>query len=140
VKFELVKTKTGYRPPDEESTEKSKQVHIGEIVVCHTSDQRHLAHHRKFMALIKLCHENLPESLDGYFPTPDDLRYELTRRAGFYREYTDLKGIKQYIPESIAFDKMGQERFQELYDRVLDLCCKVIGAEREDIMEQLAEF
>lgn len=140
MKFHLVKTHHGFVPADGDDSEKVRKLGDGEIIACQSVDQRILGHHRKFFALLKLAHENLPERFDGHFPTIDDLRYELVRRAGFYRSFTDLKGNVQYIPESIAFDKMSQERFEQLYDRVLDLVCGILTVERPEIMETLKEF
>jgi len=140
MKFNLVKTKKGYLPATDEDLEKSRKVGIGEVIRCSSLDIRSVEHHRKFFALITLAWENLPEKYDGYFPTPDDLRYELIKRAGFYREYTDLKGNKQYIPESIAFDKMGQERFEKLYSAVLDQVCRMLGLDAPELMDALTEF
>lgn len=140
MKFFLVKTHHGFMPADSEDSDKVRKVGEGEIIECRSVDQRILGHHRKFFALLKLAHENLPEQYDQHFPTVDDLRYELIRRAGFYRSYTDLKGNLQYIPESIAFDKMSQERFEQLYDRVLDLVCEILSIDKPEIVDQLSEF
>ena len=140
MKFHLVKTHHGFVPADSDDSDKVRKLGDGEIIECKVIDQRILGHHRKFFALIKLAHGNLPERFDGHFPTTDDLRYELIRRAGFYRSFTDMKGVVQYVPESIAFDKMSQERFEQLYDRVLDLVCQLRAVEKPEIMEILSEF
>jgi hypothetical protein len=140
MKFELVKTKRGFIPATEEDREKIGKIEHGEVVMCESSDARSKGHHRKFFAMIKLCWDNLPEQLDKHFPTPDDLRYELIRRAGFYTQYTDFKGNVVYRPESIRFDSMGQERFNDLYDRVLDVACKELYFDKEDMLNELQEF
>lgn len=140
MKFYLVKTKAGFIPADEEDREIIKSIAYGEIVESDSSDQRSVGHHRKFMKMIRLCWENQPEHLDGRFPTPDDLRYELTRRAGFYTSYVDFKGNTVYRPESISFSNMGQTRFEELYDRVLDVACKELYFDKTEMLEMLQEF
>jgi hypothetical protein len=82
----------------------------------------------------------MPEQYDRYFPTKDDLRHELIKRAGFFKEYTDLKGIKQYRAESISFDSMSQKRFDELYDRVLDVVVLWFAFDRDILENEILQF
>ncbi len=140
MKFHLVKIRTGYIPASADDYEASAKIETGELVEVTSSDQRCIKFHRMFFALIKLAYDNLPENLDGHFPTIDDFRYEITRRSGFYREYTDFKGNVNYRPESINFSNMGQERFEKLYEKVLNTICKELFWEKSDILEQLKEF
>lgn len=140
MKFHLVKTKAGFIPADDDDRDAIKSIEHGEVIECESSDKRNAKHHRKFMAMIKLCWENMPEHLDGRFPTPDDLRYELTRRAGFYTSYVDFKGNTVYRPESISFSNMGQNRFHDVYDRVLDVACRELYFDKTEMLEMLQEF
>ena len=142
MKFRLAKKGNVFIPADQEDQVKAHKVSQGEIVEARSVDQRNVQHHRKFFALINIAWDNLPESMDKHFPTPEHLRKELIKRAGFYEEYTDLKGNKQYLPQSIAFNKMSQEEFEELYSRVLDVIIKYIipGSDRELIENMIANF
>jgi hypothetical protein len=140
MKFNLCKTETGFIPATDADKEKVSKIGQGEIVSCRSVDQRSMQFHRKFFALIRLAFDNMPERFDGFFPTPDDLRKELLILGGFYTEYTDFRGNTVKVPDSMAFDKMGAERFEQVYSKTLDLVCRLIGVEESDIMDQLIDF
>ncbi len=124
MKFNLVKTNIGVIPATDEDKEKFDKLGIGEVFKCQSLNQRNLLFHRKFFALIHLAFDNMPIEFESHFPTEDLLRAELIKRAGWYQHYKDLKGNDQYIPKSISFDKMGQEEFEQLYNRVIDVIIK----------------
>lgn len=140
MRFQLVKKSTGLFPATDQDREKVGKLEVGEVFSCKTGDQRNLRHHRKFMVMIQVFFENLPEKYEQHFPTQDDLRYELTKRAGFYSTYKNLKGETEYRAESISFDSMGQERFDKVYDGVLDAGIKWFGFDKEALVEELMEF
>lgn len=136
----LVKTSTGLMPYTDEDALELRRVGIGDILQAKALDQRNVQHHRKFFALIRVVFDNMPEQFDRHFPTKDDLRHELIKRAGFFKEYTDLKGIKQYRAESISFDSMSQKRFDELYDRVLDVVVRWFAFDRDILENEILQF
>lgn len=141
MSFYLSKRNDGQLIPIDEASQKVYQtLETGDIIKCSIPDKRNIQHHRKFFALINLVFESMPEQYDKHFPTADDLRYELIKRAGFYRSYTDLKGNTQYIAESISFDKMGQRRFEELYSRVVDVVVEWFAFDREFLESELIGF
>lgn len=142
MKFNLVKHNGNAIPATDSDMKKFGKVGEGEVFSCKTIDQRVLAHHRKFFAMINLAWNNMPEQFDNHFPTVDHLRKELIKRAGFYTEYTDFKGRKQYIPDSISFDKMSQSEFEDVYDRVLDVILKWLmpGTEKELFQHEIMNF
>lgn len=136
----LIKTVNGLIPYTEEDELEYHRLSIGDVVKAKTLDKRILKHHRKFFALIRVVYDNMPEQYDKHFPTSDDLRYELIKRAGFFQEYTDLKGKQQYRPDSISFDNMSQKRFEELYSRVLDVVIKWFDFDRDILENEILLF
>ena len=136
----LVKTSMGLSPHTDEDAIELRGVGIGDILQAKALDQRNVQHHRKFFALIRIVYDNMPERFDSHFPTQDDLRHELIKRAGFYKEYIDLKGNKQYRAESISFDSMGQKRFDELYSRVLDVVVQWFLFDRDVLEGEIMQF
>ena len=136
----LVKTSMGLSPYNDEDAIELRQVGIGDILQAKALDQRNVQHHRKFFALIRVVYDNMPEQFDSHFPTQDDLRHELIKRAGFYKEYIDLKGNKQYRAESISFDSMGQKRFDDLYNRVLDVVVQWFLFDRDVLEGEIMQF
>jgi len=136
----LVKNEKGLTPYTDDDKVDYDRLSVGDVVKCSIIDPRNAKHHRKFFALIKVVHENLPEEFDRHFPTKDDLRYELIKRAGFYKEYRDLKGNIQYRPDSISWDSMGQKKFEELYDKVLDVVVKWFLWDKETLEDEIMHF
>ena len=136
----LVKTSMGLSPYTDEDAIELRQVGIGDILQAKALDQRNVQHHRKFFALIRVVYDNMPEQFDRHFPTQDDLRHELIKRAGFYKEYIDLKGNKQYRADSISFDSMGQKRFDELYNKVLDVVVQWFLFDRDVLEGEIMQF
>lgn len=45
-----------------------------------------------------------------------------------------------FMPKSIAFDSLGQEDFEALYDRWVAIAGEMLGVEDETIRSELAEF
>jgi len=136
----LIKTSMGLSPHTDEDAIELRRVGIGDILQAKALDQRNVQHHRKFFALIRVVYDNMPEQFDRHFPTQDDLRHELIKRAGFYKEYIDLKGNKQYRAESISFDSMGQKRFDELYNKVLDVVVQWFLFDRDVLEGEIMQF
>ena len=136
----LIKTSMGLSPYTDEDAIELRGVGIGDILQAKALDQRNVQHHRKFFALIRIVYDNMPEQFDSHFPTQDDLRHELIKRAGFYKEYIDLKGKKQYRAESISFDSMGQKRFDELYSKVLDVVVQWFLFDRDVLEGEIMQF
>lgn len=140
MKFHLAKQGNRFIPMTEEDQIKAYKIGQGEVIEAKAVDQRNVQHHRKFFALINIVWDNMPEKYDNYFPTPEALRKELIKRAGYFETYTDLKGTVQHIPKSIAFNKMGQSQFDDLYSKVLDVIVKWFDFDREVLESEIVGF
>lgn len=92
---------------------------------------------RKFWKLVRVCHHNLPESMS--FPTVEKLEKHLLVAAGFY-SLQEIGGRKYVIADSIAYEAMDELKFQELYQRVLDEVCKILGVDEGDLINEVSEF
>ena len=106
--------------------------------------QRNPKFHRKFWALMQFAWEHKPEWMDSNFPTsknvPDEFRREIVKRAGYYVEYTNFKGVKEFNAKSIAFDKMDESEFEELYSACIDVIIKYMEIPDEVFRAELMEF
>lgn len=140
MKFSLYRTPRGFLPVTEEDQKKLSKVEMGETIDCRAIDERDVIKHRKFFAMLNIAFHNLPERYENNFPTIEDLREELIKRAGFYKSYVDMKGNTQYRAVSISFSNMGQERFDKLYDAVADVICRWLGIENETLMDEISEL
>lgn len=140
MKFYLTKNKAGIYPLTESDREALNMIEYGESFECKRVNQRNPLFHRKFFALLQLAWDNLPEQFESYFPrqqkVPDEFRYEVIKRAGYFEKYTNLKGVVEYKAKSIAFDRMKEEEFQALYSAVIDVIIKYFIPDLDrDILE-----
>lgn len=132
--FYCTLTEKGLIPNYESDLEEKKKLKIGDICSCKKISERNYGFHKKFFALIKLGSENSQMDLPM-----DVYRKIMVVRAGFFKAYKTDKGI-YYEPESISFNSMSQERFEEVYSRVLDEIVKDLGTTNEEIERELINF
>ena len=118
---------------DSDLKEKYK-LKLGEDYECVIKKTRNLQFHKKFFALINLGCDNSPKDWDinGY-------RAWVTMKAGWVDVYTTDKG-KMALPRSIAFDKMDESEFAELYKATIQVIIQDIGATQQDIEANLINF
>lgn len=127
------KTATGLIPhdPTEEAFTKLK---TGESFLIEIKRVRDPRHHRKFFALLKLVFENQDE-LEMF----DQFRQVFQMRCGLV-DVVKTHKTTLYLPKSIAFDKMDQTAFEELYNKALDQAELMLGSSRDEIRDALANF
>lgn len=139
MKLLLLNTAQGLKPCYDEDYDEKKKLKIGVTYSAEIRQPRNLGFHRKFFSLIKLAHENLPEGIYEPHPSMDTYRNIVTIKAGFYKSYKSVKGI--YLePESISFGNMNQERFEEVYNRVLDVILLDIGGTSEELEREILNY
>ena len=87
------------------------------------------------MALIRIGQEN-SKNVEMPF---DAYRKYATIKAGYSDIYHTPKGL--FVDaKSIAFDKMSESEFREVYNNVLNFIIKDIEADREIIEKELINF
>ena len=114
--------------------DEKRKLKLGEDYEVNITNPRNIGFHRKFFAMINVGHENT--TLDMPF---DAYRRYMTIKAGYFKAYDTPKGTF-YEPESISFANMSQDKFEEVYSRVLDKIIEDIGATKEEIELQLIGF
>lgn len=95
-------------------------------------------HHRKAFALLKIVLDN-----QDRYTNIEDVLIEFKLKSGHYQEHITTKGVLMYIPKSIAFDEMGQEEFEEMYEKWIDIAVAHFsypGVNYNDLLRQVAEF
>jgi len=129
------KTTTGFIPSPEHYDD-FNSIKNGTHLTITIKKIRNVALFRKFFALINVAYENRQTMEDVSI---DVFRKELTKRAGYYESYTDLKGNTIYIAKSIAFEKMDEKEFTELYNKVLDVILEkvLIGMKGDELNPHL---
>lgn len=114
--------------------DEKRKLKLGQDYEVEITNPRNIGYHRKFFALINIGHENT--SLDMPFET---YRRYIIMKAGFFKIYQTPKGT-YYEAESISFASMNQDRFEDVYSRVLDKIIEDIGSTSEEIEKQLINF
>lgn len=130
----LQNTMNGFIPLYPSDYDEKRKLKIGEVYKANIVNPRNYEFHKKFMALINLGHENT--SLEMPF---DSYRKYVTLKAGFYKAYQTGKGT-YFEPESISFSSMSQDKFEDVFSRVLDVIIKDIGFTNEEVEKQLVGF
>ena len=128
-------TAHGLVPEYDSDYEEKKKLKIGEVYTCEIKRPRNYEHHKKFFALLKLACENsksIEAPLDVY------RKYALIK-SGYFTVYETTKG-KFIEADSISFANMSQEKFEEVYSKVLDFIILDTEATKEDIEKNLLNF
>jgi len=134
MKILVENTETGFVPCYDSDYEAKKKYKIGERYWFEEKKARNYEFHKKFFALIKVGHNNT--KLDLPF---DVYRKVMIIKAGYFKAYNTGKGT-YYEADSISFESMDEEKFQEVYSRVLDKIIEDIGTTKEIIEQQLLSF
>jgi hypothetical protein len=91
--------------------------------------------HRKFWKMLRIVLANLPEQ--HQFKTAEALKDELLFRAGYYTPFLTVSGDMAYKVKSISYESLDNLQFSELYARVLDEGCKMIGVISEELEAEI---
>lgn len=131
----LLNTATGLKPLYGDDAKEKSKLKLGEVYRAKIVRPRNYKFHKKAMALFKIGCEN---SKNVNMPF-DVYRKYATIKAGYAKIYQTPKGT--YVEaESIAFDNMDEDKFQEVYNRVLDFVILDTGADKEMIEQKLIGF
>ena len=131
----LTNTEQGLKPKFNSDAKEKKRLVIGEDYWADIKKARNYQFHKKFMALVKIGMEN-SKNVDMPF---DVYRKYALIKSGYYKIYETPKG-KYVEADSIAFENMDEEKFQEVYSKVLDFIIIDTQATKEDIEKELISF
>lgn len=139
----FIKHAGAFRPFDDETYEKFKRIKEGKAVELQFTQKRSIQFHRRYFALLNTAWAYLTEDQEKLFGSIDGFRKTLSLNAGFYEPILDMKE-QRFIraPKSIAFDKMSEDEFEELYERTKDLLFQYIltNITEDEFMANLVDF
>ena len=126
MKIKLLNTSVGLKPLFDEDFEEKKKLKIGEVYEATIKRPRNLSFHRKYFSLINLAWEYQNERAVEHFKHSIELFRKKVEMAAGWCEPIYSIARKEWIevPKSIAFDKMDEDEFQNLYERVKDVLFK----------------
>lgn len=90
---------------------------------------RNVQFHRKLFAMFNYLYSiwEPDESNQVGHKSFDRFRQDLTILAGFYEQHVRLDGSTRVEAQSLAFHKMDQNAFDELYNKVIDVGIKYVA-------------
>jgi len=120
MKLKLVCTSEGFKCYEDEDFEKKKTLKRGTVVEATIKEYRNIKFHRLYFALINCAWEYLTEQQRAFFKEKVDLFRETVQiAAGHYETCYSLARQEWFEkPKSIAFDKLTEAEFHDLYERV----------------------
>jgi hypothetical protein len=142
----LTKVNGALYPADEQAQESLKTIKQGEPVKVKLTRPRNYLFHKKYFALLNLAFDywEPPENhvAEKNF---DRFRKDIIILAGYYESYVRLDGSTRIEPRSIAFGKMSEEEFADLYNKTIDVIIKYAltaytGDMLRSIVDQVEEF
>lgn len=120
MKLHLVNTASGFLVPESDyDYEQKLHLKVGETYSADIHLVRNAEHHRKYFKMLRTAWEYLPEPLQYFFHSAEGFRKHVEMTAGYYEPFFSPR-LQEWVegPKSIAYDKMDQAEFSELYDKV----------------------
>lgn len=120
MEINLVYNGIGFKFANDKDYEKKAKLKVGETYKVTIKRSRNLQFHRKYFKMISVCFDLLTEEQRSYFKNNSEIfRTSIQMSVGICdRIYLPSKNEWVDIPKSIAFDKMTEEEFEDLYAKV----------------------
>lgn len=136
-------TVNGLVPMYDSDLEEKKRLKIGATVLCSIKKPRNYQFHKKFMALIRLTFDNLPEHLHDYLSiySEEDMLRSIKLDLGLSSIKT-IAGRDHVIEGSISFAKMDELEFERFYKRSIDIILNVYlrGCDYDSLRDEILRF
>ena len=143
MKLLVVNTPRGLVPLGDDDYEEKRKLKLGETYSVEVKVVRNVDFHRKYFALIAYAWEFLNEQETERFKDKENFRKYIEIAAG-HCDVIFHPRLQEFveIPKSIAFAKMDNTAFSDLYGRVKDVIFSIIGdrVTQEEFERLLIDF
>lgn len=143
MKLLVVNTPRGLVPLGDDDYEEKKKLKLGQTYSVEVKVVRNVDFHRKYFALIAYAWEFLDEQETKRFKDKENFRKYIEIAAG-HCDVIFHPRLQEFveIPKSIAFAKMDNTAFSDLYGRVKDVIFSIIGnrVTQEEFERLLIDF
>ena len=137
----------GLVPLDDADWNEKRKLGIGKDVKVHITIPRNLKFHRKFMALLTIVYDNLPEKFsnphdpNNYIGNLSSLLAAIKKDLG-YCDIFRVNGELIFQPKSISFSSMDETAFAHFYDLAVTDILKnyLCGTNRNLLLKEVEEF
>lgn len=144
MELRLLNTPSGLKPLYDEDYDQKKKLKIGEIYKVKITIARNINFHRKYFALINCAWAYQNESTTKHFKNNVECFRKTVEIAAGHCDTVYNLSLKSWvdIPKSIAFDKLKQEEFEDLYERVKDVLFTTFlkGIDEEEFLNNMIDF
>jgi hypothetical protein len=144
MELNLLNTAGGLVPCDDNDYEEKRKLKVGQIYKATIKLNRNYRLHRKYFALINCAWAYQNERQTAFFKGSVEIfRKTMEMAAGHCEMVYSIKHKEwQDVPKSIAFDKMDEAEFRDLYERVKDVlfATALRGVSEEEFLDALANF
>ena len=140
AKLFLKRTLSGFAPADEESAEAWKRYKVNEVYRADVVKPRSYQHHKLIMALLTLTYRNLPEKLDGLWPSFDTFRkavaYDVGHRDSFpLRDGSIIEG-----PGSLSYDALDEVAFTRISAAMMTWCATTLDMSEPELAGEVSRY
>lgn len=135
MKILLLNTPTGLKPLYDADFDEKRKLRIGEAYEAEIKKMRNLRFHRKYFALMTTAWEFQSEAVTSHFGGNMEAFRKCVEVAAGHCDKVYHLASSSWVdtPKSIAFDKMDEAEFSDLYERVKTVIFSVF---LKDIEEQ----
>lgn len=143
MKLLVINTPRGLVPLGDDDYEQKRKLKLGGTYSVEVKVVRNVDFHRKYFALIAYAWEFLDEQETERFKDKENFRKYIEIAAG-HCDVIFHPRLQEFveIPKSIAFAKMDNTAFSDLYGRVKDVIFSIIGdrVTQEEFERLLIDF
>ena len=119
----IAKTPSGHLvPADDKSRATLREIPAGEIVKVAFKRGRNYENHKRFFSFLQTTFD-----MQEHFTEMEHYRKWITMKAGHYDMIVVPNGTTLFQPKSIAFDKMEEDKFKELFSTCIDVFLRELG-------------
>lgn len=140
----LLNTTTGLKPCSDDDYEKKLRLKPGQVYRAKITLARNYEFHKKYFALIHCAWAYQNERTVEHFHHSEDAFRKAVEIAAGHCEPVYSIARREWVemPKSIAFDKMDEAEFQDLYERVKDVLFAVFlrNVSAEEFTNNLQNF
>ena len=144
MELNLLNTAGGLVPCDDNDYEEKRKLKVGQIYKATIKLNRNYRLHRKYFALINCAWAYQNERQTAFFKGSVEIFRKTMEMAAGHCERVYSIEHKEWrdIPKSIAFDKMDEAEFRDLYERVKDVlfATALRCVSEEEFINALANF
>ena len=127
MKLLLKRIGNSFIPIDDEGVEVFGKIKKGEEILVEYKRHRNVGNHKRLFSML----QGVVSNTDRY-KTVDNLLAVIKLKSGNFETVVSPHGDLLYIPKSINFASMSEDKFQEFFSSAIDICLEIIPEQDMD--------